>query len=190
MTIYAETLLGKEPYAMAQRKEPKQSKDGREMVNHYSLSPVLAKTIDLDNLYEASQEVRRGVNWKDSVIGFQANIIPNLVRLRKEILDGAYKIRPYKEFNVYEPKKRKIEATCHRDRVVQRSLCNNYLYDALTRHFIYDNSANQKGKGTDFARDRFKCLLHRYWQKNGPNGYCAYVDIHHFLRFDTARYRA
>jgi len=171
---------------MAYENKPNKSKSRRGQVNLFPLTPALFSTIDLNNLYIASQEVRKQVNWKDSVLGFQANLIVNLVTLREEVLNGKYKMRPYKEFIIYEPKKRKIEATCHRDRVIQHSLCDTYLYHALTRHFIYDNAANQVGKGTDFARNRFKCQLHRYWLKNGSDGYCAYVDIHSF--FDSIKH--
>jgi retron-type reverse transcriptase len=77
-------------------------------------------TANLDNLYQASQECRRNINWKDSVLGFQANLGFNLIQLRNELLNGTYKLRPYKRFVIYEPKKRDIEATCHRDRIVTR----------------------------------------------------------------------
>ncbi|MCI1244457.1 MAG: RNA-directed DNA polymerase [Bacilli bacterium] len=177
----AEKLSGKEPPSMACASRPKKEKGGRGSVNRLPLSPALISTSDLDNLYKASQECRRGVNWKDSVIGFQSNLISNLSRLKAELISGRYRIMPYKRFVVYEPKERKIEATYHRDRVVQRALCNAYLYDGLTRHFIYDNGANQKGKGTDFTRGRLKVLLHRHYLRNGPSGYVAYVDIHHFF---------
>jgi len=186
-TSNAETLSGKEPSSMAYEDRPKTAKGGRGAVNRFPLSPALEVTTDLDNLYKAAQEVRKEVNWKDSVLGFQANVIVNIIRLKNQLRNGIYKLQKCKRFPVFEPKKRDIEATRQVDRVVQRSLCNNYLYRQLTKHFIHDNAANQKGKGTDFARNRFKCLLHRFSLKNGNEGYCAYIDIHSFLRFHTAR---
>ena len=43
--------------------------------------------------------------------------------------------------------------------------------------FIYDNYACQKGKGTDFARNRLKELLRRYYRKHGNTGYVYQFDI-------------
>lgn len=188
--IHTETPFDKESPSVAQPNEPKSLQGGRGSVTRFPLSPSFALTANLDNLYKASQECRKEVNWKDSVLGFQANIITNLVKLKRELLNGTYKMRPYKKFVVHEPKERLIEATNHRDRIVQRTLCNVYLYNALTKCFVYDNGANQKGKGTTFARQRLKCLIHRFWRKHGNEGCVAYVDIHSFLRFDTPRCRA
>lgn len=177
----AEKLLAKETSTRAYQIKPKQAKGRSGQVTLLPLTPALLLTANLDNLYNAAQEKRRGINWKDSVVGFQANIILNIVNLHNYLINGTYKIIPYKVFTIFEPKKRIIEATAFRDMVVQRSLCNCYIYHALTRHFIYDNCANQKGKGTDFARNRLKCQLHRYWLRNGSNGYCAYIDIKSFF---------
>lgn len=180
-TSNVETPFSKELSPSVLQNKPKQLQNGRGSVNRFPLSPALIDTANLDNLYKASQECRRGVNWKDSVLGFQSNFIINLTQLKKELYNGTYKISPYKKFIIYEPKRRPIEATYHKDRVVQRSLCNVYLYKELTRHFVYDNGANQKGKGTDFTRNRLKCLLHRYWEKHGCDGWVCYVDIHSFF---------
>ena len=186
---HVETTFGKESLSLALSKEPKQTWGGRGLVSQFPLSPALLLTADLDNLYRASQECRREINWKDSVLGFQANLMVNLVQIKKELLNGTYKIRKYKCFVIYEPKKRNIEATSHVDRISTRSLCENYLYPELTKHFIYDNGANQKGKGTDFTRKRFVCLLHRYWQTfrfHWLRGLCGRQIV---LRFDTQRRR-
>jgi hypothetical protein len=190
MENHAETTFSKESSSVSLQKETKQSWGGRGLVTKFPLTPALISTANLDNLYQASQECRRNINWKDSVLGFQANLGFNLIQLRNELLNGTYKLRPYKRFVIYEPKKRDIEATCHRDRIVTRSLCNTYLYEALTRHFVYDNGANQKGKGTEFTRKRFKCLLHRHWERYGCEGWVCYVDIQAFFRFNPARCRS
>lgn len=160
---------------------PPNERGGSGSVNRLPLSPALEATADLDHLFEGCWLRSKGVRWKDSVLGFRANILSNIVRLREELLSGRYKLLPYMKFTIYEPKERSIEATAFRDGVVQKSLCKNYLYEAITKSFIRDNSANQVGKGTDFARDRFKAQLHRYWLKHGCNGYVLQFDVHNFF---------
>lgn len=160
---------------------PPNIKDGSGLVTQLPLSPALEVTADLDNLFSAMWLRSKGVSWKDSVLGFRANPICNLVKLREELLTGKHRLLPYMTFTIYEPKKRKVEATSFRDGVVQKSLCKYYLYNQITKSFIRDNSANQVGKGTDFARNRFKAQLHRYWLKHGCNGYVLQFDLHNFF---------
>lgn len=177
---HIEKPLGKERMTLADYYPPNE-RGGSGSVNRLPLSPALEATADLDHLFEGCWLRSKGVRWKDSVLGFRANILSNIVRLRDELLSGRYKLLPYMKFTIYEPKERSIEATAFRDGVVQKSLCKNYLYKAITKSFIRDNSANQVGKGTDFARDRFKAQLHRYWLKHGCNGYVLQFDVHNFF---------
>ena len=57
-----------------------------------------------------------------------------------------YEILKYTDFTLYVPKMRHIKATRIRDRALQKSLCNNGLYEAFTYNFIDGNVACQKDK--------------------------------------------
>lgn len=124
---------------------------------------------------------KKNVMWKDSVAGFVKNGLKNCQQLHDELISGKYKIRPYSIFIIHEKKTRVISSTKMRDRVFQRSLCDNYLYDELTKGFIYDNCACLKERGTDFARNRLKCHMQRYFRKHGCNGYALKIDLHDFF---------
>lgn len=51
----------------------------------------------------------------------------------------------------------------------------------MTKSFIYDNFACQKGKGPDVARDRLKEFLRRAYRRYGGNTfYVAQFDIHKY----------
>ena len=179
-TCFNEKPLGKESFAATPCGPKEEGRCGA--VNRLSLSPALLATSDLNHLFRAAYECKRNVAWKDSVIGFMTNLIPNIVKIRSELIEGDYRLKPYKCFVIHEPKTREIVATSHRDRVVQRAFCNAYFYEAITRHFIYDNCANQKGKGTDFARKRLKAQIHRWWKRHGREGWVVEFDIKSFLR--------
>ena len=133
------------------------------------------------NLRRALNRCCRGVRWKDSVVGYELHAVQNTHRLAEEIRNGVYKISPYQHFTIYEPKMREIVATRITDRQVQMALCEGGLYKDITEHFIYDNCACQKGKGTDFALNRLKTHLHRYYRKHGCDGWVLKCDIHHFF---------
>lgn len=61
-------------------------------------------------------------------------------------------------------------------------MCNNGMYEDMTKGLIYDNAACQKGKGVDFAINRLKEQMRRYYQQNHTNtGWAAHLDIRHYF---------
>lgn len=85
------------------------------------------------NLYRAMLLCKRGVIWKDSVAGYVVNGLVRIHSLKKSLEKGTYKISPYANFKVYEPKERDILSTKMKDRVFQRSFVDNYFYDEMTK---------------------------------------------------------
>lgn len=134
--------------------------------------------IGYDALYDSMKKCQLGVTWKDSVAHFVLNAPEEILRLERELKDGTYKPRKPVNFTITYPKRREIASIPFRDRVYQRSLNDNVLYPTMTRSFIYDNWACQKGKGTDRARARLKEFLQRFYRKYGADGWIAQFDIH------------
>lgn len=136
-----------------------------------------------DNLYRGMKASCRNVRWKQSVLRYENNGMLNTHRLKEDIENGTYKIQKYQTFEIFEPKKRTIVATRIRDRQFQHALVDNYVYDELTRHFIADNCACQKGRGIDYCLKRFKKHLLRYYTENGQSndGYYAKLDIENYF---------
>lgn len=138
--------------------------------------------LDFDLMYDALKKSCNNVRWKTSITSYETNAIKNTTKLIQEIKNGTYEISEYSNFTITEPKERHIQATRIRDRQVQRSLCDNYLYDAITSCFIYDNCACQKGKGTDFTYKRIKTHLSKSFREYGNNSFWYLkCDIHHFF---------
>lgn len=153
-------------------------------------TPIKEVCSSFENLYKATYICKRNIMWKDSVAGFVKNALKNCITLQNELRNDTYKISKYSIFIIREKKTRIIVSTRMRDRVVQRSLCDNYLYKELTKGFIYDNCACLIGKGTDFARNRLKCHMQRFYRKHGLDGYVLKVDIHDYFgstRHDVAK---
>ena len=148
------------------------------------------QVISFDNLYKGLKQSCRNVRWKDSTVGYETNALKNTYRLRQGLLSGKYKIDKYQHFTVYEPKKREIMATRIKDRQFQRSLCENGLYEQLTKSFIKDNCACLKGRGVDYTLDRLTAHLRRFYSNHGNDGWVLKCDIHHFfpsIRHDVAK---
>ena len=134
--------------------------------------------IGFDALYESMCKCVRGVMWKDSVMGYRLNAIERTLTLSDQLHSGKYKPAPMHKFKITSPKPREIASVAFKDRVYQRSLNDNAVYPMMTRSFIHDNFACQKGKGTDAARARLKEFLHQHYRKHGLDGYVAQFDIH------------
>lgn len=136
---------------------------------------------DYADLIEAARKCKQNVMWKDSVAGFIKNRLVNCTRILYSLHNGTYKLSPYACFKIFEPKERDIVATAFRDRVVQRAMCDTYLYRAMTRGFVHDNWACQIGKGTTACRKRFRQLLQIHHRRHGLNGYVLNVDIKNYF---------
>ncbi len=119
------------------------------------------------NLLLASKKAQKGKRFRHSTGEFNLNLERELLCLQKELQGLTYQIGSYKQFYIYDPKKRLISAAPYRDRVVQHALCN-IIEPIFDNMFIYDSYACRKGKGSHKAVDRFKSrayscplILHR-----------------------------
>jgi len=139
------------------------------------------KATQFGELYKAAYQCFRNIRWKESTQEYQRNVLPRTYALRQDLINGTYKIQPYYIFYIHTPKKRQIVSTRLRDRIWQRSMCNNGLYDDLTRGFIHDNCACQTGRGTHYAMARLECHMQRIWRKHGPAVWVAKLDISKFF---------
>lgn len=142
---------------------------------------MLEKIFTYENLYKAHRKTRKGKLYKKEVASFDIDYSYELEKLYEELQSGRYRLSPYKTFYLFEPKKRKVDATCYRDRVVQACLVDNYLRPLLERRLIYDNAACRENKGTDFARRRVKGFLAKLYGKHGKRFYVLTYDVHHYF---------
>jgi len=159
-------------------------------LNGEIMDEVKEKICKFRSLYKAMHRCKKNVMWKDSVAGYIKNGLVNTYKLRHQVLDGSYKIDKYSIFTVYEPKERPIVSTRMKDRVFQRSMCDNYLYDEITNSFIYDNHACQIDKGTSRSRSRLVRHMQQHFKEHGLNGYVLQGDLTNFFgstRHDIAK---
>lgn len=142
--------------------------------------------IGFEALWESAQKCKSGVMWKDSVANFMLNGIPEVTKLSNELENGTYKERSHKYFTIRYPKERQIMSISFRDRVYQRSLNDVAIYPMMSKSFIYDNAACQKGKGSDFARKRMKRHMEKYFREYGATGFVLKIDVRKY--YDSMRH--
>ncbi len=142
---------------------------------------------DANNLYEAFNKAKSGSIYKDSVKRYRLNILKEINKSRKKILSGQYVLDKTNNFKISERgKTRYIKSNTVSDRVVLRSICDNFLIPKLTPYLIYDNGASLEGRGESHTRKRLETHLHRYYRKHGRDGYILLIDFSKF--FDNIRH--
>lgn len=138
-------------------------------------SNLYPQIYDFQNLYSAYLKARRGKRYKKEVLEFSLNLEENLIILQNELIWKTWLPSQYKEFYVYDPKKRLIQAPCFRDRVIHHALCN-IIEPLFERKFIYDSYACRVNKGTHSAVLRAQKFL-RILKRNYNNVYVLKADI-------------
>ena len=133
---------------------------------------------DFENLYQAYLEARKGKRFRGDVLEFTANLEENLIEIQNELIWKMYQVGRYREFYVYEPKKRLIMALPFKDRVVQWAIYR-VLNPLLSKSFISHSYACRVGMGTHKAADKLQ-----YWVRKvdrSPNKY-------YYLKMDISKY--
>lgn len=151
--------------------------------------PTMKDVLSYEALYDSMLKCKSNVLWKTSTAHFYLNAPKYVLRLKRELESGKYRPAPTKTFMVMSAKRREVMGVTFKDRVYQRSLCDNAVYPLVTKGLIYDNCACQKGKGTLFARKRLVCFMQKFYRKHHLDGYILKCDIKGYypnMRHDVA----
>ena len=133
-----------------------------------------------DNLVLAWQNAKKGKTKRRYVKRFQRNIKNNLLKLKEELETQKYNPCEMKSFILRDPKTRKISKSAFRDRVVHHALYLIIVH-IFEKGFIYDSHANQIGKGTLKALERFDKFKRKVTKNNTKEGYILKADIKHYF---------
>jgi len=133
-----------------------------------------------ENLLLAFKKARKGKTRKDYVIKFEKDLENNLNKLREELISQKYQPKPLKSFIIRDPKTRKISKSKFRDRVIHHALIN-IIGNLFEKSFIYDSYANQIGKGTLKAIERFNFFKRKVSRNFTRESYVLKADIRHYF---------
>jgi len=134
-----------------------------------------------ENLYSSYKISMRGKGKSKSAAKFNIMALENICVMKRQLNDRTYKIAPYSEFVVTEPKRRVIRSGSFRDKVLQHCLCDYVLHPRMKDVFIRDNYAGQLGKGTLFGLNRLSENLCAFNEEHGCDGYILKCDITKFF---------
>lgn len=160
--------------ARRKRREEERARRKAQRLNDISLE----KVADLNALYKAAMQSGRGVSWKASIQRYQKDVLKNIVRARRDLLEGNELHQGFIHFDIRERGKvRHISSVHISERVPQKALTQEALIPATVPSLIPANSANIKDRGTDYAIALLKRQLVDHYRKHGSEGYILLIDF-------------
>src|SRR3989344_594490 len=138
------------------------------------------KICSYENLFSAYRKTRQRKTQKLYVLKFEKDLDKNIKQLQAELMSQTYKPKPLKTFILRDPKTRKIAKSRFRDRVMHHALVN-VIGPLFQKSFIYDSHANQIGKGTIRAIERFDIFKRKVSKNNSRNCFVLKADIRHYF---------
>lgn len=113
-----------------------------------------------ENLVKSYREARRGKRYRPETLRFSERLEENLINVQNHLLWGSWAPAPWRQFWVYDPKSRLIQAPPFQDRVVHHALVD-VVEPLFERKMIYDSYACRINKGTHGAVQRLQDMLRR-----------------------------
>lgn len=138
------------------------------------------KICDLDNLYLAYQNAKRGKGWYEEVQIIDQRPFYYLAALRDKLKNHLYKTSDYEIFIKQEhDKARKIyKLPFYPDRIAQWAIIQ-VIEPYLLKHFITDTYSAIPNKGIHFGLNR---LTEAMWNDVPGCQYCLKLDIRHYYQ--------
>lgn len=143
--------------------------------------PSFDDVIDFNNLYRAYKSAYSGHGHKNTKQKFKLAALDGICQIQSRLQNKTYKVSPYSEFVIREPKERKIKAGGFVDKIVQHSICDNVLHPTLKTEFLPNNFAGQEDKGTLYGLDWLRGQMYLAYQKYGYDCWIVKADISKFF---------
>ena len=144
------------------------------------MNSLFSELCSFENLTLAFRKAKKRKTKRRYVKRFQRNLKENLTKLQEELTNQTYQPCELKTFILRDPKTRKISKSAFRDRVVHHALYN-IIVPIFEKGFIYDSYANQIGKGTLKALQRFDEFKRKVSRNNTRECYVLKADIKHYF---------
>lgn len=137
------------------------------------------RKLTFDNLYNAYIRASLNKRNKRSVIKFSVDLETYLSSIYNELYNNSYNSSKYREFVIYEPKKRVIKALPFRDRIVHQWYIEEFIKPYIVPRFIEDSYACIIGKGTHQAILKLNKYMKIMNKKYGE---------YYIIKFDISKY--
>lgn len=138
---------------------------------------LFEKFVTFENLHLAALRACRGKKRKNDVAQFYFGLENEIILLQKKLIFGEYHPKPYRQFEIREPKVRQICCSDFSDRVVHHAICN-LLEPIFESRMIFHSYACRKNKGSHQALAQCRTFAKRanYFLKCDFRKYFESID--------------
>ena len=149
----------------------------------------IERIADYSNLVLAFHKAAKGKRYRTDVQGFLKKFNQNIHKLSKAILNQKMPYGNFREFTIYDPKKRIIHAACFEDRIFHHAIMN-LAGSTLERAMSPYSYACRPQKGVHKAVKQVQKNLQRfqYYGKIDISGYFAAIDHEQLMQVLQRRY--
>lgn len=102
----------------------------------------------LENIMQAFDEVCRNMKNKKKVNAYKECKCIYISRIYNDLKNRTYKVGPYNEFTIYEPKERKIVSQGIYDKIINHLVARYILMPVFIPKLINQNVASRENLGT------------------------------------------
>lgn len=136
---------------------------------------LYSQIVDFDNLWQAYLSARRGKRYRKEVSEFTMRLEENLLNIHNHLMWGTWKPGKARQFRIFEPKQRDIQAPPFADRIVHHALVR-VVEPLFEKTFAYHSYACRKNKGAQRAVKALQHML-RMAERNNSKPYVVKADI-------------
>lgn len=136
--------------------------------------------ITYEKVYKAYLKARKSKRYRRDVILFNLRYEEKISLICKKLKSGKYNFGEFKEFYVYEPKKRRILAAPFEDRIVHTWYVKEFIERIFVPSFVTTSYACIKGKGMHKCAIDVKRAMYNMSKKNN-NAYVVKMDVAKFF---------
>jgi hypothetical protein len=136
--------------------------------------------IQFESLYSAYLRARASKRYQPEVLKYTSNVEENIVNLQNHLIWNSWRPGKPREFVVFEPKRRAIQAPPFGDRVLHHALVG-LVEPFFEDRFIYDSYACRRNKGTQRAVNRVQHFIRCALRKWGNSCYILKADISRYF---------
>lgn len=138
---------------------------------------VWNKHFTFDKFVEAHERARKGKCYTKEVLEFEMNLETNISNIMRNIEEGTYKFGKYREFTIYEPKKRTIKSLPYQDRVIHQWYIEEFIKPFMLPRFIEHTYACLPNRGGHKAVEDLQRMMRIMKRNYGRNYYILKCDI-------------
>jgi retron-type reverse transcriptase len=137
------------------------------------------KIVDFENLYRAYRQARKGKRYFFESLDFVKDLEVNLITLQNKLIWNMYAPSSFRQYYVFEPKKRLISAPNFVDRVVHHAI-NRVIENLFVNKYVKETFACIIGRGTHEAV-RHVAKVCRIAKRRWGVYYALKCDIHDYF---------